>query len=247
MSIDVRHLKKSFKGRTVLDDISFRVEDGEILAVVGLSGAGKSTILKLICGLTKPDSGEIIVSPGDIAMVFQYSALFDSLDVFENIAFALKERKEFKNKYTDAQLKEIVDQKLKLVGLEGIEEKMTHELSGGMQKRVSFARAVVTDPKTILYDEPTAGLDPVSSTMIEDYIVRLKDEFNPASVIVTHQLSTIQRCATKVIMLYNTKIVYSGTPKDMIDGGNEYTRQFINASIQGPMKVAGSDEEEKEN
>ena len=247
MSIDVRHLKKSFKGRTVLDDISFRVEDGEILAVVGLSGAGKSTILKLICGLTKPDSGEIIVSPGDIAMVFQYSALFDSLDVFENIAFALKERKEFKNKYTDAQLKEIVDQKLKLVGLEGIEEKMPHELSGGMQKRVSFARAVVTDPKTILYDEPTAGLDPVSSTMIEDYIVRLKDEFNPASVIVTHQLSTIQRCATKVIMLYNTKIVYSGTPKDMIDGGNEYTRQFINASIQGPMKVAGSDEEEKEN
>lgn len=247
MSIDVRHLKKSFKGRTVLDDISFRVEDGEILAVVGLSGAGKSTILKLICGLTKPDSGEIIVSPGDIAMVFQYSALFDSLDVFENIAFALKERKEFKNKYTDAQLKEIVDQKLKLVGLEGIEEKMPHELSGGMQKRVSFARAVVTDPKTILYDEPTAGLDPVSSTMIEDYIVRLKDEFNPASVIVTHQLSTIQRCATKVIMLYNTKIVYSGTPQDMIDCGNEYTRQFINASIQGPMKVAGSDEEEKEN
>ena len=247
MSIDVRHLKKSFKGRTVLDDISFRVEDGEILAVVGLSGAGKSTILKLICGLTKPDSGEIIVSPGDIAMVFQYSALFDSLDVFENIAFALKERKEFKNKYTDTQLKEIVDQKLKLVGLEGIEEKMPHELSGGMQKRVSFARAVVTDPKTILYDEPTAGLDPVSSTMIEDYIVRLKDEFNPASVIVTHQLSTIQRCATKVIMLYNTKIVYSGTPQDMIDCGNEYTRQFINASIQGPMKVAGSDEEEKEN
>ena len=247
MSIDVRHLKKSFKGRTVLDDISFRVEDGEILAVVGLSGAGKSTILKLICGLTKPDSGEIIVSPGDIAMVFQYSALFDSLDVFENIAFALKERKEFKNKYTDAQLKEIVDQKLKLVGLEGIEEKMPHELSGGMQKRVSFARAVVTDPKTILYDEPTAGLDPVSSTMIEDYIVRLKDEFNPGTVIVTHQLSTIQRGATKVIMLYNTKIVYSGTPKDMIDGGNEYTRQFINASIQGPMKVAGSDEEEKEN
>ena len=175
MSIDVRHLKKSFKDKTVLDDISFKVEDGEILAVVGLSGAGKSTILKLICGLTHPDSGEIIVSPGDIAMVFQYSALFDSLDVFENIAFALKERKEFKNKYTQKQLEEIVAQKLKLVGLEGIENKMPHELSGGMQKRVSFARAVVTDPKTILYDEPTAGLDPVSSTMIEDYIVRLKD------------------------------------------------------------------------
>ncbi|CDC21958.1 MAG TPA: ATP-binding cassette domain-containing protein [Candidatus Limenecus avicola] len=245
MSIEVKNLKKSFKDKVILDDVSFKVEDGEILAVVGLSGAGKSTILKLICGLTKPDSGEIIVSPGDIAMVFQYSALFDSLNVYENIAFALKERKEFKNKYTEKQLKDIVAQKLKLVGLEGIEEKMPHELSGGMQKRVSFARAIVTDPKTILYDEPTAGLDPVSSTMIEDYIVRLRDEFNPASVIVTHQLSTIQRCADKVIMLYNTKIVYSGTPQDMIDNGNEYTKQFITACIEGPMKVAGSGSEEE--
>ena len=243
MSIEVKNLKKSFKGKTVLEDVSFKVEDGEILAVVGLSGAGKSTILKLICELTKPDSGEIVVSPGDIAMVFQYSALFDSLDVFENIAFALKERKEFKNKYTEKQLREIVAQKLKLVGLEWIEYKMPHELSGGMQKRVSFARAIVTDPKTILYDEPTAGLDHVSSTMIEDYIVRLRDEFNPASVIVTHQLSTIQRCADKVIMLYNKKIVYSGTPDDMIHNGNEYTKQFINARIEGPMQVAGTNTE----
>ena len=239
MSIKVNNLTKSFKGKKVLDDVSFKVEDGEILAVVGLSGAGKSTILKLICGLTKPDSGEIKVSEGDIAMVFQYSALFDSLNVYENIAFALKERKEFKHKYTEEQLKEIVAQKLKLVGLEGIEEKMPHELSGGMQKRVSFARAIVTDPHTILYDEPTAGLDPVSSTIIEDYIVSLRNEFNSSSVIVTHQLSTIQRCADKVIMLYNTKIVYAGTPQDMIDGGNEYTKQFIQACKEGPMKVAG--------
>lgn len=243
MSIEVKNVTKSFKGKVVLDDVSFKVEDGEILAVVGLSGAGKSTILKLICGLTKPDSGEIKVSDGDIAMVFQYSALFDSLNVYDNIAFALTERKEYKNKYKPDDLKEIVDQKLKLVGLEGIEEKMPHELSGGMQKRVSFARAIVTDPNTILYDEPTAGLDPVSSTMIEDYIVRLKDELHASSVIVTHQLSTIQRCADKVIMLYNTKIVYSGTPQDMIDNGNEYTKQFINACIDGPMKVAGNDEE----
>ena len=239
MSIEVNNLSKSFKDRKVLDDVSFKVEDGEILAVVGLSGAGKSTILKLICGLTKPDSGTIKVSEGDVAMVFQYSALFDSLNVYENIAFALKERKEFKHKYTEEQLKGIVAQKLKLVGLEGIEEKMPHELSGGMQKRVSFARAIVTDPRTILYDEPTAGLDPVSSTIIEDYIVSLRNEFNSSSVIVTHQLSTIQRCADKVIMLYNTKIVYAGTPQDMIDGGNEYTKQFIQACKEGPMKVAG--------
>ena len=208
MSIEVKNLTKTFKGKKILDDISFNVNDGEILAVVGLSGAGKSTILKLICGLTKQDSGKIKVSDGDIAMAFQYSALFDSLNVFDNIAFALTERKEFKNKYTKEELKDIVAQKLKMVGLEGIEEKMPHELSGGMQKRVSFARAIVTNPKTILYDEPTAGLDPVSSTMIEDYIVRLKEELKASSVIVTHQLSTIQRCADKVIMLYNTKNVH---------------------------------------
>lgn len=241
MSIEVKNLTKSFKDKTVLDDVSFKVEDGEILAVVGLSGAGKSTVLKLICGLTKPDSGEIIVSEGDIAMVFQYSALFDSLNVYENIAFALKERKEFKKKYTEDEIKEIVAKNLKTVGLEGIENKMPHELSGGMQKRVSFARAIVTNPATILYDEPTAGLDPVSSTIIEDYIVRLRDELNATSIIVTHQLSTIKRCADKVIMLYNEKIVYCGTPQDMIEGGNEYTKQFVNASIDGPMKAASSD------
>lgn len=241
MSIEVKNLIKSFKDKAVLDDVSFKVEDGEILAVVGLSGAGKSTVLKLICGLTKPDSGEIIVSEGDIAMVFQYSALFDSLNVYENIAFALKERKEFKKKYTEDEIKEIVAKNLKTVGLEGIENKMPHELSGGMQKRVSFARAIVTNPATILYDEPTAGLDPVSSTIIEDYIVRLRDELNATSIIVTHQLSTIKRCADKVIMLYNEKIVYCGTPQDMIEGGNEYTKQFVNASIDGPMKAASSD------
>ncbi len=241
MSIEVKNLTKSFKDKTVLDDVSFKVEDGEILAVVGLSGAGKSTVLKLICGLTKPDSGEIIVSEGDIAMVFQYSALFDSLNVYENIAFALKERKEFKKKYTEDEIKEIVAKNLKTVGLEGIENKMPHELSGGMQKRVSFARAIVTNPATILYDEPTAGLDPVSSTIIEDYIVRLRNELNATSIIVTHQLSTIKRCADKVIMLYNEKIVYCGTPQDMIEGGNEYTKQFVNASIDGPMKAASSD------
>lgn len=241
MSIEIKNLTKSFKDKEVLDDVSFTVDNGEILAIVGLSGAGKSTVLKLICGLTKPNSGEITVSDGDIAMVFQYSALFDSLNVFENIAFALKERKDFRKKYTDEQIKEIVSQKLKMVGLEGIEEKMPHELSGGMQKRVSFARAIVTDPTTILYDEPTSGLDPVSSTVIEDYILRLRDELKATSIIVTHQLSTIKRCADKVIMLYNEKIVYYGTPQDMLENGNEYTKQFVSASIEGPMKVAASE------
>lgn len=237
MSIEVRNLVKKFDDRVVINDISFKVDDGEILAIVGFSGSGKSTVLKLICGLIPYDSGEIITSEGDIAMVFQYSALFDSLNVFDNISFALKERKELRKKYSDSDLKSIVSQKLELVGLEGIENKFPSELSGGMQKRVSFARAIVTKPNTILYDEPTAGLDPMSSTLIEDYIVRLKNEINAASIVVTHQMSTITRTADRVIMLYDGKIVFEGTPTELLKQNNPYTKQFVTASLEGPMKM----------
>lgn len=237
MSITVKNLHKTFDKNKVIDGVSFKVKDGEVLAIVGFSGSGKSTVLKLICDLIKPDSGEIETSIGDIAMVFQYSALFDSLNVFENIAFALRERKEFRKKFNQKQLQEIVEQKLKMVGLEGIETKFPSELSGGMQKRVSFARAIVTEPQTILYDEPTSGLDPISSTLIEDYIVRLKQETKASSIVVTHQMSTIQRTADRVIMLYLGKVVYEGTPKDMLSSTNEYAKQFISASLDGPMKM----------
>lgn len=178
MGIEVKNLTKEFNDKKVLNNINFKVEDGETLGVVGFSGSGKSTLLKIICGLLYPNSGEIITTPSDadIAMTFQYSALFDFLTVFENIAFPLTERKEFRGKYTKSELREIVAQKLKIVGLQGIENKYPSELSGGMQKRVGFARAIVTNPKIILYDEPTAGLDPVSSTLIENYIVELKKE-----------------------------------------------------------------------
>lgn len=237
MSIVVKDLVKKFDKKTVIDNVSFKVEDGEVLAVVGFSGSGKSTILKLICDLIKPDSGQIETSGGDIAMVFQYSALFDSLNVFNNISFALQERREFRRKFSQKQLSEIVEQKLKLVGLEGIEKKYPSELSGGMQKRVSFARAIVTEPKIILYDEPTSGLDPISSTLIEDYIVRLKEETHAASIVVTHQMSTIQRTADRIVMLYQGKIVFEGTPKEMLSSSNEYAKQFISASLDGPMKM----------
>ncbi len=237
MSIEVRNLVKKFDDRVVINDISFKVADGEILAIVGFSGSGKSTVLKLICGLIPFDSGKIITSEGDIAMVFQYSALFDSLNVFDNISFALRERKDLRKKYTEKELKEIVAQKLELVGLQGIENKFPSELSGGMQKRVSFARAIVTKPNTILYDEPTAGLDPMSSTLIEDYIVRLKRETNAASIVVTHQMSTITRTADRVIMLYDGKIVFEGTPMEMLKQNNPYTKQFVTASLEGPMKM----------
>ena len=237
MSIEVKNLTKIFDERKVLDDISFKVEDGETLAVVGFSGSGKSTILKLICGLLTPDAGEIKTTGGEIAMVFQYSALFDSLNVADNIAFALHERKDLRNKYSEKEIKNIVSEKLELVGLKGIERKFPSELSGGMQKRVSFARAIVTEPKTILYDEPTAGLDPISSTLIEDYIVRLKEETHASSIVVTHQMSTIQRTANRVIMLYDGKIVYEGTPEDMLRQDTPYTKQFVTASLEGPMQM----------
>ncbi len=237
MSIEVKNLIKTFGDKTVINDVSFKVQNGETLAIVGFSGSGKSTILKLICGLITPDSGEIITSKGDIAMVFQYSALFDSLNVSDNIAFALRERKDLRNKYTEKEIKNIVAEKLELVGLKGIENKFPSELSGGMQKRVSFARAIVTEPNSILYDEPTSGLDPISSTLIEDYIVRLKEETSAASIVVTHQMSTITRTANRVIMLYDGKIVYEGTPDDMLKQNNAYTKQFVTASLDGPMQM----------
>lgn len=237
MGIEVKNLTKSFDDRKILDDISFKVEPGKILSIVGFSGSGKSTVLKIISGLIEKDSGEVNISGGDVAMVFQYSALFDSLNVFDNISFALQERKELRNKYTRKELEKIVAEKLEMVGLSGIENKYPSELSGGMQKRVSFARAIVTEPKIILYDEPTAGLDPISSTLIEDYIVRLKNETNAASIVVTHQMSTIQRTSDSVLMLYNGKVVFEGTPQELCEQNTDYTRQFVNATIDGPMKM----------
>lgn len=242
MTIKVENLTKKFNDKIILNNISFTVNTGEILAIVGFSGSGKSTILKLITGLLEADSGTITTDKkGEIAMVFQYSALFDSLNVFDNITFALHERKEFKGKYTEKQLKEMVAQKLETVGLKNIEEKFPYELSGGMQKRVSFARAIMTEPTLILYDEPTAGLDPVASTIIEDYIVRLRNETASTAIVVTHQLSTIRRCADKIIMLYHGKIVFEGTYQELEAKNTPYTKQFMEASVDGPMQINVSD------
>lgn len=236
--IEVKNIYKKFDEKEVLNDISFKVEKGETLAIVGVSGSGKSTILKIISGLIEADKGEIILGDDNLAMLFQYSALFDSLNIAENISFALNENENFKNKYTKEEIKEIVKEKLSLVGLSGIENNYPNELSGGMQKRVSFARGIVTNPKIILYDEPTAGLDPISSTVIEDYMQVLKKELQAASIVVTHQMSTITRTADKVLMLYNSKIVWQGTPDEMLACDNEYTKQFVEALKIGPMRTA---------
>ena len=239
MSLEVKNLVKKFDNKYVLNNISFEVKDGETLGVVGFSGSGKSTLLKIISGLLDYDKGEIIYPKNsEISMAFQYSALFDFLNVFDNIAFPLNERKDLRGKYSKKEIETIVKQKLTMVGLEGIEEKFPSELSGGMQKRVGFARAIVTNPNIILYDEPTAGLDPVTSTMIEDYIVQLKKELNATCIVVTHQLSTIKRAVDKVIMLYQGDIVFKGSVQELLNGENEYAKQFINASITGPMNIA---------
>ena len=236
--IEVKNICKKFENREVLKNISFKVKSGETLAIVGVSGSGKSTILNIISGLLKPDSGEVILGDDNLAMLFQYSALFDSLNIADNISFALDENEEFKGKYDKEEIKQIVKEKLQLVGLSGIENNYPNELSGGMQKRVSFARGIVTDPKIILYDEPTAGLDPISSTVIEDYMQVLKKELQAASIVVTHQMSTITRTADKVIMLYNANIVWQGTPDEMLQCDNEYTEQFVKALKTGPMRTS---------
>ncbi len=247
-SLSLRNVYKVYDGNVVaVSDFNLEIEDKEFIIFVGPSGCGKSTTLRMIAGLEEISKGELYIgdvlsndiSPKDrdIAMVFQYSALFDSLNVADNISFALRERKDLRNKYNEKDLKSIVSQKLELVGLKGIEDKFPSELSGGMQKRVSFARAIVTEPNSILYDEPTSGLDPISSTLIEDYIVRLKDETKAASIVVTHQMSTITRTADRVIMLYEGKIVFEGTPEEMLKQDTEYTKQFVTASLEGPMKM----------
>ncbi|MCQ2957422.1 MAG: ATP-binding cassette domain-containing protein [Candidatus Gastranaerophilales bacterium] len=236
--IEVKNICKKFDNREILKNISFKVESGETVAVVGVSGSGKSTILNIISGLLEADSGEIILGDDNLAMLFQYSALFDSLNIADNISFALDENEKFKGKYTKEQIKEIVKEKLQLVGLSGIEKNYPNELSGGMQKRVSFARGIVTNPKIILYDEPTAGLDPISSTVIEDYMQVLKRELKAASIVVTHQMSTITRTADRVIMLYNANILWQGTPEEMLKCDNPYTEQFVKSLKTGPMRTS---------
>ena len=235
--IKFENITKKYDKKVVIENLNFSVKEGETLAIVGFSGTGKSTALKIISGLVEPDEGHVHLASENLSMVFQYSALFDSLNIYENVSFAFHERDDLKHKYTEDQIKRIVSEKLRLVGLQNIENLYPSELSGGMQKRVSFARAIVTNPKIILYDEPTAGLDPVSSTVIEDYIIRLKKELNTASIVVTHQMSTVTRTADRVIMLYEGKIVWQGTPQEFIVSENPYCYQFVHAKREGPMKT----------
>jgi phospholipid/cholesterol/gamma-HCH transport system ATP-binding protein len=244
--ISITNLCKSYNSHKILDAVDLTVNKGEILALIGFSGSGKSTLLKIVAGLEKANKGVVKLGSNKVGMCFQYSALFDSLTVAENIAFPVTvghNKHFFKNYfdnsvvYSPEQIRRKVAEKLSLVGLSGIENLYPSELSGGMKKRISLARAIINDPEIILYDEPTAGLDPVASTMIEDLINKLQKETNAASIVVTHQPSTIKRTSSRVDMLYDSKIVWQGSSEELFDESNDnpYARQFREGSIQGPM------------
>lgn len=209
------------------------------MVILGASGSGKSTLLKLIIGLIRPTSGEVLVNGKDMAklseqelneerrhmgMVFQYSALFDSMNVKENVAFGLR----MHTKLSEEEIEKVVQEKLKLVGLEGIEELMPSSLSGGMKKRVSLARAIALEPDIILYDEPTAGLDPIRSTDISLLIKNTQKVMHATSVVVTHDLKSASMIADRMAFLYEGSFLAIGKPEELYASKDERVRQFMN-------------------
>jgi phospholipid/cholesterol/gamma-HCH transport system ATP-binding protein len=225
-----KNLNKAYDGKVVLHDVSFSVSAGETLAIIGPSGTGKSTLLKIISNLETPDSGQVEVKAKDLGMVFQYSALLNSYTIAENIGFALHDAP-----LSNAHKDKLIREKLDAVGLEDYYDALPDKLSGGQQKRASFARAIINDPDLVLYDEPTAGLDPITSTIIEDYMNKLSRCENTAGIVVTHQHSTIKRTADKVICLFKGNIVWAGTVKELDNDPDPFIRQFMDGKTSGPF------------
>lgn len=228
--LQIRNIHKSFGSRPILKGVSFDVYAGEMLGLIGPSGCGKSTLLKIICGLLEPDDGEVIRLSDDVGLVFQGSALLNSLSVRDNLALPLRKRK-----LTHAQQDVIIKEKLELVELGDFMHSSPTKLSGGQQKRTSFARAIVNDPKIILYDEPTTGLDPVMSTIIEDYMITLSKQLHSASIVVTHQFSTWTRTTHRVLLMFEGNIVWEGSPEEGLKSSDPYMAQFASGAREGPM------------
>lgn len=248
--IGIISLHKSFNSKHVLRGIDLKVEKGESVVVIGGSGSGKSVLIKHIIGILKPDRGDIFIDGINITrlkenelytvrkkfgMLFQGAALFDSMRVWENVGFSLLRNKTASVK----EIKEIAIEKLKLVGLTGIENLMPSELSGGMKKRVGLARAIAHEPEILLYDEPTTGLDPIMADAINDLIVEMRERLRITSVSITHDMMSAYKIADRIAMLYEGKIIETGTPTEIKNSQNPIVRQFITGSAVGPIKIEG--------
>ena len=236
--IEVRGLKKSFGPQPVLDGVSFHIEKGESVVIIGRSGGGKSVLLKHVIGLLKPDAGQVLIAGEDITpmnerelirvrqrfgMLFQGAALFDSMTVAENVGFAFRRNRSL----TPAEISRKVAAALEMVDLPGVEDKKPGELSGGMKKRVGLARAIVYQPEIVLYDEPTTGLDPIVSDSIDRLMLRVRDRLRVTTVVVTHDMRTARRVGQRILMLHNKTIYATGTTEDIFGSQDPVVRQFI--------------------
>jgi phospholipid/cholesterol/gamma-HCH transport system ATP-binding protein len=248
---ELRDVVMQFDEKKVLDGVSLKVDPMERLVIMGQSGSGKSTILRLILGILRPNAGSIFFKQFEITrlsrrklqqvrrqigMVYQYSALLSSRNVRDNVALPLEELTD----KSEDEIEKIVDEKLKLVGMLDAKYKMPSELSGGMRKRVSVARALVMDPELILFDEPTAGLDPVMSSVVDELIISLS-EHKVTSITVTHEMESAFRIATRMAMLYQGKIIEDGEPNQFRQSSNPVIRQFLSGSTEGPILEGSQD------
>jgi len=238
--IELKRVRMAYQKKIVLNDINLKIKSGETLAIIGASGSGKSTLLRLMIGLLRPASGEIWIGGQEISrmsekeldkvrmhmgMVFQYSALFDSLTVGDNVAFGLREH----TSMSEREIAAVVAEKLAMVGLEGYETYLPGELSGGMKKRVSLARVLAFEPEIILYDEPSAGLDPIMTVKIDKLIAQTQKSLQVTSVIVTHHMKSALTLADRIVMLHAGGIIEAGTPEEIKNSENPLVREFIEA------------------
>lgn len=250
--VELRGVRLQFEEKKVLDGVSLVVDPLDRLVIMGQSGSGKSTILRLILGILRPDAGSIFFKQFEISrlsgrklqqirtrigMVYQYSALLSSRNVRDNVALPLEELTDKSRQEIDR----IVDEKLSLVGMVDAKYQIPSELSGGMRKRVSLARALVMDPELILFDEPSAGLDPVISSVIDELIISLTEKSKVTSVIVTHEMGSAFRVATKMAMLYQGKIIEAGEPEQLKQSQNPVVAQFLSGSTEGPILEGSKD------
>ncbi|MDI6781633.1 MAG: ABC transporter ATP-binding protein [bacterium] len=244
--INIIDVWKGFGSNKVLKGVTLKIEKGQTMVIIGRSGCGKSVLLKHIIGLMKPERGKIEVFDNDITrmneegmqtirkrfgMLFQGAALFDSLNVAENVGFFLFEHTSMKKN----EIMRIVSEKLKLVGLSGIEHLMPSDLSGGMKKRVGLARAIAASPEIILYDEPTTGLDPILAANINKLIKELQAKLSLTSIVVTHDMTSAYAIADRMAMIYDGKIIEVGTPEKIRNTNNPIVQQFITGSAEGPI------------